>query len=241
MNLENIVIILCRPEENKNIGAALRAMANNDISCIRIVGKKEDYDEQIVKVLAIHASFLWDKCTFFDSITDATKDCSISVGTTRRKGKRRKDKYFFPEEFAKLADTTTLNSKVAIVFGNERTGLTKEELDECTRAVTIPSSDNFASLNLSHAVQILCYHLYRQFLQTNKNINSSGFTPITLSRLNKAVDSITDNLEEVGFFKIAGKDDQKRFWTSILSRASLTEGEISYLEKIFTKVKGLKK
>ena len=44
MNLENIVIVLCRPEESRNVGAVCRAMANNGIHTLRIVGKKEDFD-----------------------------------------------------------------------------------------------------------------------------------------------------------------------------------------------------
>ena len=44
MKLSNIVIVLDHPDESRNIGAACRAMANNDICDLRIVGKKEDYD-----------------------------------------------------------------------------------------------------------------------------------------------------------------------------------------------------
>ena len=44
MNLSNIVIVLDHPDESRNIGAACRAMANNDISDLRIVGNKEDYE-----------------------------------------------------------------------------------------------------------------------------------------------------------------------------------------------------
>lgn len=240
MNFSNIYIILARPEESRNIGAACRAMANNEICNLRIVGKKEDYDDERVKILAIHASYIWENAKFFDSISQATSDCSTVFGTTRRKGKRRRDKYYFPEELATKAEQiTTLNGNVAIVFGNERTGLTDEELDECTSAVTIPSSKNFASLNLSHAVQIICYHLFRENQKTNDGISSSGFTPVSMERLNNAVIKITDNLQKIGFFKIAGKEDQSRFWKDILSRASLSEGEIQYLEKIFSKTSGL--
>ncbi|MBQ4024257.1 MAG: RNA methyltransferase, partial [Treponema sp.] len=49
MNLNNIVIVLSRPEESRNIGAVCRAMANSGISCLRIVGKKEDIDEERVR------------------------------------------------------------------------------------------------------------------------------------------------------------------------------------------------
>ena len=55
MNLNNIVIVLDHPDESRNIGAACRAMANNDISELRIVGNKADYDIEHIHVLAIHA------------------------------------------------------------------------------------------------------------------------------------------------------------------------------------------
>ncbi len=263
MNLSNIVIILDHPDEPRNIGAACRAMANNDIKTLRSVGKKDDYTAaalEHIKVLAIHASYIFDNVEFFDSINDATKDCCFSAGTTRRFGKKR-GKLLLPEEFAKMASETTDSeqsnqiaktkefsknntdyatngAKVAVIFGNERTGLTDDQLEQCTLGVTIPSSDEFGSLNLSHAVQILCYHLYRQKL-SEKNPNYRGYTPLSLQRIDKSVEIITDNLKEIGFFKMPGREDMENFWRSILSRASLSEGEAQYLEKIFVKAAGL--
>ena len=234
MNLDNIVIVLSRPEESRNIGAVCRGMANNSLHTLRIVGKKEKIDEEHVHRLAIHAGSIFDKAEFFTSITEATRDCSIVAGTTRRRGKKR-GMLLLTEEFAETADSVSENGgKVAVVFGNERTGLTDEEVDECNMAVTIPSSEEFGSLNLSHAVQIICYHLFRN-TQKWKN----GYTPIDLKRLNSTVNTITDDLQKIGFFKVTGKNDMKRFWRDILSRASLSEGEASYLEKIFDKASGL--
>lgn len=240
MNLNNIVVVLDHPDESRNIGAACRAMANNDISELRIVGKIEDYDIEHIHVLAIHAGPIFDKAKFYNSINEATADCILSAGTTRRRGKKR-GKLLLPEEFAKKAGeiTDNENAKVAIVFGNERTGLTDDQLDQCTMGVTIPSSDNFGSLNLSHAVQILSYHLFRENLaQENKVV--AGYTPLSLERVDKTVQNITDNLQKIGFFKMPGREDMENFWRSILSRASLSESEAQYLEKTFTKMAGLK-
>lgn len=252
MNLSNVVIILDHPDEPRNIGAACRAMANNDIKTLRIVGKKSDYGEaalEHIRVLAIHAGYIFENVKFYNSIKAATKDCSISAGTTRRFGKKR-GKLLLPEEFAKMASEITESvqknnkkssgGKVAVIFGNERTGLTDDQLEQCTLGVTIPSSDDFGSLNLSHAVQILCYHLYRQKL-SEKNPNYRGYTPLSLERIDKTVQIITDNLKEVGFFKMPGREDMENFWRSVLSRASLSEGEAQYLEKIFIKTAGLSK
>lgn len=239
MNLEKIAVILVHPDESRNVGAVCRAMANNDLSDLRIVGKKEDFDDEHVRRLAIHACPIWENAKFFNSITEATSDCAIAAGTTRRRGKKRKGKLLLPEEFAKLASKTTgkPNSKgttVAAVFGNERTGLTDEEFLECTMGVTIPSSNNFASLNLSHAVQIISYHLFRE-----QSKISPGFTPLTLKRLDKTVSTISENLQKVGFFKITGKKDMEKFWRAILSRSALSESEAVYIEKTFSKMAGL--
>ena len=267
MNLQNIVVILDHPDESRNIGAACRAMANNDIRALRIVGKKDDYDIEHIHVLAVHAGNIFDDAIFFNSISEATADCAICAGTTRRRGKKR-GKLLLPEEFAKMADKITSSSieepnvskknsssenadndknfsagekggaKAAIIFGNERTGLTDEQLFQCNVGVTIPSSDNFGSLNLSHAVQIICYHLFRQSLVEEKG-EYRGYTPIPLSRIDRTVKSITDDMQKIGFFKMPGREDMENFWRGILSRASLSEGEAQYLEKTFSKMSGL--
>ena len=249
MNLNKIYIVLAHPEESRNIGAACRAMANNNIQHLRIVGKKEDYDEERVRILAIHAAYIWENAEFYESITEAVSDCSIAAGTTRRRGKKRKGKLFFPEEFAKKAsqitgfqdnaqnkpeNCETEGGNAAIVFGNERTGLTDEELEECTVGVTIPSCDSFPSLNLSHAVQILCYHCFRE-----NSKGEHGYTPVPLSRINSTVKVIADNLQKIGFFSITGRSDMEHFWKNLLSRSEISESEAKYIEKIFTKAAGL--
>ena len=257
MNLQNIVIVLDHPDEPRNIGAACRAMANNDIKDLRIVGKKENYDEEKVHTLAIHAGYIYDNAKFFDDINAATADCTLSAGTTRRRGKNR-GRLLLPEEFAEEAAKITGDSedsamprgtagtpednsmprdttgRVAVVFGNERTGLTDEQLDMCTIGVTIPSSEDFGSLNLSHAVQIMCYHLFRC-----KKTGISGYTPLPLERLDKTVKTIADNLQKIGFFKVTGRADMEIFWRSVLARAALSESEAQYIEKTFCKMSGL--
>lgn len=305
MNLSKISIVLDHPDEPRNIGAACRAMANSDIKDLRIVGKKEDYDVEKVHILAIHAAYIFDNARFYNNINEATADCALSAGTTRRRGKNR-GRLILPEEFAREADLVTgepegqtsvaagvassvalgvaspaatgvaspegqtlaalgvtssaalgvsspaaigvagqegqiskaEGGRVAIVFGNERTGLTDDQLDMCTLGVTIPTSDEFGSLNLSHAVQILCYHMFRQNLENNHK-DYRGYTPVTLERIDGAVKCVTDNLQKVGFFKMPGREDMEEYWRSLLARASLSEGEVQYLEKIFTKMSGL--
>lgn len=225
-------------------------MANNDIVDLRIVGKKEDYDENQVLTLA-HAEQaveIWKNAGFFESLKEASQDCAVVAGTTRRRGKKRKDFLMFPEEFAEnvsriagvedsgdgVPDSGAGSAKIAVVFGNERTGLSDEELCDCTVGINIPSSENFGSLNLSHAVQVMCYTLFRKFSKYTE-----GYVPVASKRLDKTVCCIADSLQKIGFFKVTGREDMEIFWRGILSRASLSEGEAQYLEKIFTKASGL--
>jgi tRNA/rRNA methyltransferase len=233
MELSAISIVLVHPEESRNVGAVCRAMANSGMSLLRIVGNREDYDDEKVRVLAIHAAAIWENAAFFPSITAACSDCVLSAGTTRRRGKKRKGKLLLPEEFAELAFAIP-QGKIAVVFGNERIGLTDAELAECSVGLTIPSSDEFASLNLSHAVQIVCYTLFRAAQHFSR-----GSVPITLARLDETLSVVTDSLRSIGFFTQTDAADMMRFWQSILSRAALSEGEAAYLERVFTKAAGL--
>lgn len=234
MNFDDICVILTNPDESRNIGSACRAMANMGITHLRIIGRRDQYDDQKVRILAIHAAYIWENAEFFDSITEATADCIMAAGTTRRRGKRRKSWLVTPEEFADTVAKVPAG-KIAIIFGNERTGLTDEQLEECTIGVNIPSHPDFGSLNLSHAVQIICYTLYRR----TATAEFKGYVPISLERLDRTTSTIVENLEKIGFFKVTGKEEMKDFWRDVLSRAVLSESEAAYLEKTFVKAAGL--
>lgn len=83
-------------------------------------------------------------------------------------------------------------------------------------------------------MQIICYHLFRK-----KNDYLTGYTPLPLSRIDKTVEAIADNLQKIGFFSITGRNDMESFWRSLLSRAALSESEAQYIEKIFSKAAGM--
>jgi tRNA/rRNA methyltransferase/tRNA (cytidine32/uridine32-2'-O)-methyltransferase len=141
-------------------------MKNMGLSRLRIAGAVpsanqgyfSDREAALIRARAVHAADIWEKAEFFDSLAPALADLSLAVGVTRRRGHRRK--------------TVTMDSRslalwlrekpgsAALVFGNERTGLDDQELSLCNIASHIPASDEFPSLNLSHAVQIYAYELF---------------------------------------------------------------------------------
>jgi tRNA/rRNA methyltransferase len=124
---------------------------------------------------------------------------------------------------------------VAVLFGNEETGLTDDELALCHVAVTIPSSPDFPSLNLSHAVQVMCYAIFRA--------QSAGrltpFSPISARAVDELVAVVTGSLLHIGFFTRVGPEQMAVFFKDILGRAGLSVSEARRLGVTFRKIAGL--
>jgi tRNA/rRNA methyltransferase/tRNA (cytidine32/uridine32-2'-O)-methyltransferase len=158
MNLGEICVILCRPSDPGNIGAVCRAMMNMGLSRLRIAGlSRADLApfEGEIRSRAVHAAVVWEEARFFDSLGEAASDCAVLAGTTRRRGRRRKNVSMDCRDLALwLRDRP---GRAALAFGNERSGLDEAELDLCNIASHIPVSPSIPSLNLSHAVQIYGY------------------------------------------------------------------------------------
>ena len=232
-------VVLCRPEESRNVGSVCRAMKNMNVSDLRIVGNRSDFDENQVKTLALGAFDIWEKAAFFPpdagGLAQAVADCSLAAGTTRRKGKRRKAFGLTPEQFASQVAVSGADAKIAVVFGNERTGLTDEELDVCSLSVSIPANPDFASLNLSHAVQVMLYVLVRKL-----DTRPRGYEPVPLGRLKDAVSGIAADIRRIGLYKYAGGEDNARFLEEIFARALLSERELRRLENLFRKISFIK-
>jgi len=213
-------------------------MKNMDCLDLRIVGNKADFSDDQVRTLSVHAYDIWEHAAFFEptiqGLKSAISDCSIAAGTTRRMGQKRKSWGMTPEQFAQNVRSTD-TGLVGVVFGNERTGLTDEELDCCSVAINIPSSERFPSLNLSHAVQLITYTLYRAL-----DGRERGYTPITMERLSVLVESISADIRHVGMFKNAGMGDNDRFLDGIFARAALSEGEAQRMQKLFHTIAWMK-
>jgi tRNA/rRNA methyltransferase/tRNA (cytidine32/uridine32-2'-O)-methyltransferase len=232
MRLSDVVIILCRASEPGNVGAVCRAMKNMGLSRLRLASPGP-LDEARIRTRAIHAADVWEGARFFDSLAEAAADCSLLVGTTRRRGRHRKSVTMDPRALTGWLQEQALSGPIALVFGNERTGLEDAELDLCNIASHIPVSDAFPSLNLSHAVQIYAYELFLAFC--GKAAVKGAWTPLNRAEVDRLTASITGTLADLGFYKHPGRAEQTRFLRDLVSRAGLTEREGKYLQDIFAK------
>jgi tRNA/rRNA methyltransferase/tRNA (cytidine32/uridine32-2'-O)-methyltransferase len=218
-------------------------MKNMGLSRLRLVSPGS-LDEKTIRSRAVHAEAVWEGAEKFDSLAAAIMDCALVIGTTRRRGHYRKAFTLSPGETAEYLRERPGNA--ALVFGNERTGLEGPELDLCNLASHIPADRAFPSLNLSHAVQIYGYELFRALApapgaRTAGQSPEGRWTPLDQARLEGLVRSVSASLASLGFYKQPGREAQEQFLRDIFSRAALTAGEGKYMENIFAKAARLGK
>ena len=247
MELSDVIIVLSRPAEAGNVGAVCRAMKNMGLSRLRLVapefamadsvavlseaGFGYGGTEAIIQARAVHAVDVWEGAETFDSLAEAIKDCSLVIGTTRRRGRRRKQVSMTPGEIADLLKGRP--GPGALVFGNERTGLEDGELELCNLASHIPVNEAFPSLNLSHALMIYAYEFFKTL--TKAEAVKGQWVALDQEALEILVREITDKLKDLGFYKKRGRKEQEHFFRDLFSRSCITEREGQYFSNVILK------
>ena len=227
------------------MGAVCRAMKNMNLSRLRLsapefAGQPASLSEAsftyggseaVIRARAVHAIDIWEKAEVFDSLAEAVKDCSLVIGTTQRRGRRRKQTMTPVETAAFLKNHP---GPAALVFGNERAGLDSEEIELCNFASHIPAGESFPSLNLSHAVMVYTYELFKT-LTPSEDAVKGQWVPLDQETMALLARDLTETLKSLGFYKQAGREDQERFFRDIFSRAAMTKKEAAYFTSIITK------
>ena len=232
--LSHVHIVLVRPSEPRNIGATCRAMKAAGITRLTIVSRGP-VDREAARPVAVGAADLLDAAVVVETLEEAIAGSALVAGMTRRTGQKRKAVSFPPWELAaRVRDMR--EGTAALLFGNEQSGLSVEELARCHMAVSIPTSPAFPSLNLSHAVQIISYELYRA---AEEGAGRRVFTPIPADALRGHVDDIVASLERLGFRTQDGPRGMGTFLTDILARASVSRSEMKRLKALFQKLEGM--
>ncbi|HUX14307.1 MAG TPA: RNA methyltransferase [Spirochaetia bacterium] len=242
-HLRKYKIVLCNPDSSFNVGAVCRAMKTMGFTRLAIAGRILNFDPEKIRFMAIHAYDVFESAERHDSLDEALRHTVLSAGVTRRHGKSRKRSYFLPEEFA----TRTMlgdPGDIALVFGNEEHGLTTEELAACSAAVHIPSSPEFPSLNLSHAVQVVTYSFFRaaallHYGGTATDLYASA-RAVDQDRLEHLIDGMMKTLTEIGFFRISDSGPTRLFLRDVMARATLSPRESDEIANIFRKIGHIK-
>jgi tRNA (cytidine32/uridine32-2'-O)-methyltransferase len=157
---DNIYFILVRSVYLGNIGSVARAMKNFGFHKLRFVEPPRGYKDSEARRMSVGAFEILKNSEVFDSLTAALKDVSMSIGTTSAQ-QRDMNPRRLAEVAPLAAQAAGANNNVALVFGDERNGLTREDLLRCHQIMTIPTDENFPALNVGQAAAICAYEVAR--------------------------------------------------------------------------------
>ncbi|HET9693815.1 MAG TPA: RNA methyltransferase [Steroidobacteraceae bacterium] len=153
----SIRIVLVGTSHPGNVGSAARAMKTMGLDSLWLVAP-ERFPATEATVMAAGADDVLERARVVPDLRTAIADCGLIVGTTAR-GRHLPWRIVEPREAAREIAAAAQSSEVAILFGNERTGLANEHLQPCHTLLTIPTGSAYTSLNLAMAVQVVAYEV----------------------------------------------------------------------------------
>ncbi len=174
------------------------------------------------------------------TLDQALDGCAAVYGTTARE--RHIDwPTFTPREAAVEIIRDAMQDTVAIVFGREQSGLSNDELDQCQRAIWIPTVAHFRSLNLAQAVQVLGYelHLLAHSEQTGLTVTldeQSADHRASAFELNALKTHLLQVMETVGYHNPKRPKLLERRIGRLLNRATLLHSEVQILRGFLTAI-----
>jgi tRNA/rRNA methyltransferase len=155
--LDNVRVVLCETSHPGNIGAAARAIKTMGLSRLVLV-KPKLFPHPDADALATGADDLLGSAVICDDLGEALAGTVLAVAATARHRDLAHEVVDCREACARMAKEAA-SGEVALVFGTERTGLTARQVSQCHLIATIPTDENYSSLNLAQAVQVFAYEL----------------------------------------------------------------------------------
>ena len=198
----SIRFVLVRTSHPGNIGAAARAIRTMGFSRLVLV-QPLLFPHDDAKALAAGADDVLANSVIAPDLVTAVADCKLVLGcTARRRGVALEE--LSPRAAAPRVLAAAATGEVAIVFGNERTGLENDELMRCHAAIHIASDPTFSSLNLAQAVQVLAYELRMSLLEGGAALEateSRSDPPATAEQLEYFFAHLAQTLDDIDFHK----------------------------------------
>lgn len=156
-SLARVRVVLINTTHPGNIGATARAMKVMGLSSLHLVTPKI-FPHADATAMASGADDILQTAVVHDSLDSALEGSSLVLGTSARLRSLPMPMYD-ARRAARQALGESQAHEVALLFGRERYGLTNEEMMRCQFLVNIPANPDYSSLNISQAVQILCYEM----------------------------------------------------------------------------------
>jgi tRNA (cytidine32/uridine32-2'-O)-methyltransferase len=236
--LKNIRIVLIGTTHPGNIGAAARAMKNMSLAHLYLVRPKY-FPSAEATARASGADDLLTVARVCETLDEALQRCRLVVGASARL-RSMEWSQLTPRACAAKALGEAAAGEVALIFGRESSGLSNAELDRCHHLVHIPSNPEYASLNLSQAVQILCYELYQGFLEGQTSGGSPERELATADMMEGFFQHLAQTMEEIGFASPNQSTKLQRRLRRLFLRARPEVDELNILRGLLSAAQGRK-
>ena len=229
-NLQSRVrIILVRPRNPLNIGAAARAMSNFGFSQLRVVNPYEVAFREARS--AIRAAAVLQKAQEYKNVADAIADCSLVIGTSSLAHRESRQTALALAQSAELLSGKAV--PVALLFGSEKTGLSNDDLSYCHSVLHIPTCEGNISMNLGQAVAVCLYELVRECRPAVIPTASESATAEELERLTTV---LSDALVASGYTKKGALDSTTEKARRLVRRLRLSSEDADLLLGMLRKI-----
>jgi len=233
---DSLAVVLVSPRNPLNIGAAARAMANFGLRRLSVVAPFDPTWREARS--AIGAPELLQNAESTECLAEAVASCTLVVGTgtlTYRKPEQRVVP--LPELAPLVSQELARGGRVALVFGPEKHGLTREDLSYCHILVEIPTDPLQPSMNLGQAVAVCLYELTRTVVSAPETASA---TPITSSATSGRLDLLAGVIEEamqaVGYSPRAMQPANRHDLRLLLRRLSLSAHDTRRILGLFRRI-----
>ena len=224
-------IVLVHTQLPQNLGSVSRSMLNFNFKKLILVSPEFSLNHEKIKPLSAGADIVIDKMKVFSNFHDAVKKFNVLIGTTNRTRTIKKKTI----DFEKIVELTT-NNKVGIIFGPERSGLENDHIAMCDYVMKINTNKKFSSLNLSHAVILICYEISKMI--NKKKTFKENILFAKKSEILNFINLLIKDLEEKKFFLVR---ERKKIMVqkiiNIFNKINLTTDDVKILIGIFKTLK----
>ncbi len=251
-------VVLVGARNPQNIGAVARAMHDFGFADLRVAnGFTLPFEAaQMEATSAVNAGSVMRSARIFASLPEAVADCSLVAGTTAV-GERglRQPLLTLQEAAPSLLTAMALVSdgkhdaegvdhdgepgmpgRVALLFGSEKTGLTKQELSFCTLLLTVPMfapNGRHLSMNLGQAVAVCLYELTRSGFEGSRRIPVSEPKSATTQDRERLLEMLVEVMEHSGYSQRFPANARASIVRQLASPLGGTSGEAATWMGIF--------
>jgi tRNA/rRNA methyltransferase len=231
--LKNIRVVLTQPSHPGNIGAAARAMKTMGLDALYLVNPRH-FPHADADARATGALDVLRQAQVCATLPDALRGCVLAVATSSRQRELRHESVD-ARAVACSVITSAAAHPVAIVFGNETSGLSNEEAGFCNLWAYVPTNPEYASLNLAAAVQIFAYEL-RMAVIKGEVRQAAEFPPATNEQVEHLYRHFEQTMIATGFLDPANPKRLLPRLRRLLARARLEVDEVNMLRGFLTAV-----